>query len=76
MENYFILENDYIGYLNDGKRFYSYTEAVKSLHEFIEEYGQELGHPKSKWAVESVKNEKRKYVYKISHKQVKEYGII
>lgn len=76
MENYYILENDYLGYLNDGERFYSYTEAVKSLHEFIEEFGTEVGHPKSKWVVELVKNETRKPVYKISHKQVKEYGII
>jgi len=33
METYFILENDWIGYLDEGQKYFGYVDAVNALHE-------------------------------------------
>ena len=74
METYFILENDWIGYLDDGQKYFSYVDAVNALHEKLEDinYNQfNDGFPKSRWSVEMVNGEKRSFVYRISATKAK-----
>ena len=77
-ETYFLLENDYIGYISDIKgdalKFYSYVDAVNALHEKLEDANYNYinkEYPKSKWAVEMVNGEKRSIVYRISATKAK-----
>lgn len=78
-ETYFLLENDYIGYIqcdikSDALKFYSYVDAVNALHEKLEDINFNWvneEHPKSKWAVEMVNGEKRSIVYRISATKAK-----
>lgn len=69
METYFILENDWVGYLDDGQKYFSYVDAVNALHWKLEDVNYNWinkEHPKSKWVVEMVNGDKRSIVYRIS----------
>ena len=73
-ETYFILENDWVGYLDDGQKYLSYVDAINALHEKLEDINYNWlnkEHPKSKWNVEMVNGEKRTIVYKISATKAK-----
>tara|TARA_Y100001951_G_C11265177_1_gene255003 strand:- start:952 stop:1215 length:264 start_codon:yes stop_codon:yes gene_type:complete len=73
-ETYFILENDWVGYLDDGQKYFSYVDAINALHEKLEDINYNWlnkEHPKSKWNVEMVNGEKRTIVYKISATKAK-----
>ena len=78
-ETYFLLENDYIGYIqcdikSDALKFYSYVDAVNALHEKLEDINFNWvneEHPKSKWGVDMVTGEKRSLVYRISATKAK-----
>tara|TARA_R100000773_G_scaffold44581_1_gene46328 strand:+ start:3157 stop:3420 length:264 start_codon:yes stop_codon:yes gene_type:complete len=73
-ETYFILENDWVGYLDDGQKYFSYVDAINALHEKLEDINYNWlnkEHPKSKWNVEMVNGEKRTIVYKISANKAK-----
>ena len=74
MNTYFILENDWVGYLDDGQKYFSYVDAVNALHEKLEDVNYNWinkDYPKSKWAVEMVTGEKRSIVYRISATKAK-----
>ena len=74
METYFILENDWIGYLDDGQKYFSYVDAVNALHEKLADVNYNWinkEYPKSKWSVEMVNGEKRPVVYRISATKAK-----
>jgi hypothetical protein len=84
---YFVLENDYIGYLNDGKKYTNYVDAMNALNIWIFENVYlndgstffEL-YPKSYFAIEMVDlnkfdkygENKRKPVHKITARQLKQ----
>jgi len=73
-ETYFILENDWIGYLDDGQKYFTYVDAVNALHEKLADVNYNWinkEHPKSKWVVEMVNGEKRSLVYRISATKAK-----
>lgn len=73
-ETYFILENDWVGYLDDGQKYFSYVDAIKALHEKLEDINYNWlnkEYPKSKWSVEMVNGENRTIVYKISATKAK-----